>query len=184
MTTVGYARTSTADQVAGLADQVATLTAAGATRIWQEHVSALATDRPELAACLGWVREGDTFIVTKPDRLARSVPGLLDTVSGLQGRGVNVRILSMGVDTSTPTGKLILTVLGGVAAWEREIMLERQRAGIAAAQREGKYKGRKAVMTPQRTIEARLLLAQGQSRAAVARWAGVDASTLYRALKR
>ncbi len=181
---VGYARTSTADQVAGLADQVATLEAAGCERIWSEHVSALATVRPELAQALAWVREGDIFVVTKPDRLARSVPDMLSIIGRLQNDGVTVRILSMGVDTSTPTGKLMLTILSGVAAWEREIMLERQRAGITQAKADGKYKGRIAKMCPERTREARLLRAEGMRPADIARTLCVDPSTLWRALRR
>lgn len=183
MSIIGYARTSTTDQAAGLADQVTVLEQAGCERIWQEHISALSPDRPELTACLAYLREGDTFVVTKPDRLARSVVDMLNIINRLRANGVTVRILSMGVDTGNPTGKLMLTVLGGVAEWEREIMLERQRAGIAEAKAAGKYKGRKPKMTAAVTAEARRMIEAGQGQASVARFLQVDPSTLWRALK-
>lgn len=180
MTQIGYARTSTSDQQAGLADQVAELQQAGCERIWQEHVSALANTRPELAAALQWVREGDVFTVTKPDRLARSVPQLLQIVDDLQARGVAVRILSMGVDTTQPNGKMLLTILGAVAAWEREIMLERQRAGIAKAKSEGKYRGRPPKVDAARAAE---LKAAGVPVAEIARRMKVNPSNVWRALR-
>lgn len=179
MTTIGYARTSTVDQVAGLADQISTLEAAGCERIYREHISGSTVDRPELAACLDYVREGDVLIVTKPDRLARSVTDLLGIVAQLQRKGVALRILSMGVDTSNPTGALILTILGGVAQWEREIMLERQRAGIAKAQAEGKYKGRKPTIDHAKAAQWK---EDGVPVAEIARRFKVNPSTIWRAL--
>ena len=139
---VGYARTSTGDQDAGLESQIEELDAAGCTRIFSEKVSSVDAGRPELRAALSFLREGDEFICTKPDRLARSTTELLRIVEELTHRGVRVRLLSMNIDTSTATGKLLLTLMGAVAAFEREIMLERQRAGIAKAKSEGKFKGR------------------------------------------
>ncbi|MCA2008509.1 recombinase family protein [Tritonibacter mobilis] len=142
---VGYARTSTLDQKAGLEGQERELKAAGCDRLFIEQVSSVdVTARERLAEALSFVREGDTLIVTKLDRLARSVAHLLEILDTLTDRGAALRILNMGIDTSTPTGKLMLTVLGGVAEFEREIMLERQREGIAKAKAAGKYKGRKA----------------------------------------
>src|ERR1700752_3079558 len=141
---VGYARTSTADQKAGLAGQDRDLRAAGAERIFSEQVSSV-TQRAALADCLGFLRDGDVLVVTKPDRLARSTAELLTIESDLTKRGIGLVILSMGgerLDTRNPTSKLMLTILAGVATWEREIMLERQREGIAKAKAEGKYKGR------------------------------------------
>lgn len=139
---VGYARTSTTDQKAGLEAQLRDLGAAGCTKLFYEELSAVATRRPELERALDYVREGDTMIVTKPDRLARSTADLLATAKLLDTKGVTLRILSMNVDTSTPTGKLMLTLLGGIAEFERDLMLERQREGIAKAKADGKYKGR------------------------------------------
>ena len=141
---VGYARTSTIDQAAGLTAQERDLKAAGAERIFGEQVSSTAK-RAKLAECLAFLCEGDVLTVTKPDRLARSTAELLSIEADLSKRGVGLVVLSMGgerLDTRNPTSKLMLTILAGVATWEREIMLERQREGIAKAKAAGKYKGR------------------------------------------
>ncbi len=95
----------------------------GCVKLFHEEISAVAAKRPELERTLDYVREGDTLIVTKPDRLARSTADLLAIARTLEDKGVVLRILSMTVDTSTPTGKLILTVLGGIAEFERDLML-------------------------------------------------------------
>ncbi len=111
---------------------------------FEEQVSSVdVAARKKLTEALEFVREGDTLIVTRLDRLARSVPHLLEVLATLADKGASLRILAMGIDTATPTGKLMLTVLGGIAEFEREIMLERQREGIAKAKAAGKYKGRK-----------------------------------------
>jgi DNA invertase Pin-like site-specific DNA recombinase len=141
---IGYARTSTADQTAGLAGQERDLTVAGAERIFSEQVSSVAK-RDRLGECLAFLREGDALMVSKPDRLARSTAELLAIEADLSKRGIGLVVLSMGgerLDTRNPTSKLMLTILAGVAMWEREIMLERQREGIAKAVAEGRYKGR------------------------------------------
>jgi DNA invertase Pin-like site-specific DNA recombinase len=155
---VGYARTSTTDQVAGLDAQVRDLTAAGCERIWQEHVSSVA-ERPELAAGLDFVREGDTFVVTKFDRLARSVTDLGGIVERLHRKGVSLRVLgALGLDTGTASGKLMMQVLSAVAEFERAIMLERQREGIAAAKAAGKYKGRKPTCPSLARVKSRYIV--------------------------
>lgn len=180
-TLVGYARTSTAEQVAGLEAQVAELEAMGCTKIFQEHVSSVDAQRPQLTSALEWVREGDIFIVTRPDRLARSVSDLLKIVEDLKARKVHVRILSMGVDTSSATGTLMLQVLAAVSEFERNIMLERQRAGIAKAKSEGRYKGR--VPTARiRTPEVLRLKAEGKTVAQIAEAVGISRASVYRAL--
>lgn len=138
---VGYARTSTADQLAGIDGQIRELKKAGATKLYKEQVSSIGK-RKELDAAMDFLRVGDTFMVTKLDRLARSTRHLMEIVDHLQEREVTLRILDMGLDTSTPSGELILTVMGAIAQFERSIMLERQREGIAKAKSEGKYKGR------------------------------------------
>ena len=143
---VGYARTSTTEQIAGLDAQERDLKAAGAEKLFREQRSSVAA-RTTLATCLAFLREGDTLAVTKPDRLARSTKELLEIEADLSKRGIGLLVLSMGgiaLDTRNPTSKLMLTILAGVATWEREIMLERQREGIAKAKGEGKYKGRQA----------------------------------------
>jgi DNA invertase Pin-like site-specific DNA recombinase len=138
---VGYARVSTSDQVAGLEAQERDLRATGCTKLFSERVSSVA-QRDALQAALGWLRQGDCLCVTKLDRLCRSVADLVRITEALQAKGVSLRILSINLDTSTPTGKLMLNLLGSIAEFERELMLERQREGIAAAKAAGKYKGR------------------------------------------
>ena len=139
---IGYARTSTTDQKAGLADQIQELKKYGCSNIYEEHISGTSKKRPELNAALDYCRDGDVFIVTKPDRLARSVSHLLEIRDHLASKGVALRVLSMGLDTVSATGKLMLNVLASVAEFEKELMLERQQAGIAKAKAAGKYKGR------------------------------------------
>ena len=142
---VGYARTSSLAQVAGLEAQERELRAAGCDKIFREQVSSVA-ERQQLEAALDYVREGDSFTVTKLDRLARSVGDLLAIVARLEAKKVSLRVLSMSgeqsLDTATSTGRLMLAVIGAVGQAEREAMLERQREGIAKAKREGRYKGR------------------------------------------
>ena len=179
MTVVGYARTSTTDQVAGLEDQLAELKRAGCERVFAEHVSAFDASRPELEACLAWVREGDTLVVTKPDRLARSVTGLLEVADSLKARSVGLRLLSLDIDTSNASGRLTLTILAAVAAWERDIMLERQRAGIAKAKAEGKYRGRPAMASSKRQ-QVLTLISKGAGDIQIAREVGLDRTTVYR----
>src|SRR3954464_2554769 len=142
---IGYARTSTTDQAAGLTAQERDLRAAGAEKMFSEMASSVA-HRDVLDQCLGFLREGDVLMVSKPDRLARSTAELLTIEADLSKRGIGLVVLSMGgerLDTRNPTSKLMLTILAGVATWEREIMLERQREGIAKAKADGLYKGRK-----------------------------------------
>lgn len=177
---VGYGRTSSAEQRAGLEAQIAELEAAGATKVFQEHVSSVDAQRPQLRAALDWVRDGDTFMVTKPDRLARNVTDLLRIVEDLKARNVTVRIMSMGVDTSTATGVLILQVLGAVSQWERSVMLERQRHGIAKAKAEGKYRGR-APTARAKTPEVMQMKAEGKTVAQIAQSVGISRASVYRA---
>ena len=177
---VGYGRTSSAEQRAGLEAQIAELEAAGATKVFQEHVSSVDAQRPQLRAALDWVRDGDTFMVTKPDRLARNVTDLLRIVEDLKARNVTVRIMSMGVDTSTATGVLILQVLGAVSQWERSVMLERQRAGIAKAKADGKYRGR-APTARAKTPEVMQMKAEGKTVAQIAQSIGISRASVYRA---
>lgn len=140
---VGYARTSTLDQTAGLEAQLRVLKAEGCERIFEEQVSSVdVTARRKLDEALSFVREGDTLVVTKLDRLVRSMAHLMEIRQRLEARGTHLKIIDLNLDTTTPTGKLMLNLLGSVAEFEREIMLERQREGIAKAKAAGKYKGR------------------------------------------
>lgn len=180
---VGYARTSTTDQEAGLEAQERDLTAAGCAKLFAERVSSVAK-RARLEAALDFVREGDTLTVTKPDRLARSVSDLLAIVARLEAKGVALRVLSMGgseVDTGTPTGRLMLTMLGAVAEFERALMLERQREGIAKAKAEGRYKGRAPTAQAKRP-DVMKLTAEGVRPSEIAKRLGIGRASGYRVL--
>ena len=175
---IGYARTSTTDQDAGLDAQHRDLAQAGVEKMFSEQLSSMA-QRPQLEAAIEFARAGDTFVVTKLDRLARSMADLMDITRRLEMKGVGLRILAMNLDTSTPTGKLMMNVLGSVAQFEREMMLERQREGIAKARAEGKYRGR-PVSVDQAKI--RELVALGIPKAKIAKQMGISRETVYRAL--
>nr|CAD6603990.1 recombinase family protein [Rhizobium sp. TCK] len=179
---VGYARTSTTDQKAGLEGQLRDLKAAGCTKIFHEEVSSVAAKRPELERALEYVREGDILLVTKPDRLARSTLDLLQIAQDLEQRGVSLRVLSLDLNTSTPTGKLMLTVLGGIAAFERDLMLERQREGIAKAKAEGKYKGR-ARTARSKAEDVIRLRNEGVSPMDIVKTVGISRASVFRILK-
>jgi DNA invertase Pin-like site-specific DNA recombinase len=179
---VGYARTSTLDQKAGLEAQHRDLNAVGCERIFTEQVSSVdAVRREQLQEALSFVRQGDTLIVTKLDRLARSVAHLMEILGQLEAKGVALRILSMGIDTNTPTGKLMLTILGGVAQFEREVMLERQREGIAKAKAEGKYKGR-APTARAKADEVLRLHKAGVGATEISKQLGIGRASVYRIL--
>jgi DNA invertase Pin-like site-specific DNA recombinase len=178
---VGYARTSSIDQLAGFEVQLAELKAVGCEKIFCEQVSCVAV-RAQLQAAIEFVRENDVVVVTQLDRLARSVADLMSIIQRLEQKKVGLRILNLGIDTHTPTGKLMLTVLGGVAQFEREIMLERQREGVAKAKTAGKYKGHKPIRLNRRQ-EVRRLVAEGRSKASVAEQVGIGEATVYRILK-
>lgn len=175
---VGYARTSTADQEAGLEAQQRDLKAAGAEKIFHEQVSA-AGRRSRLELALDFVREGDTLLVTKLDRLARSILNLLEIVETVEAKGASLRILNMSLDTSSATGKLMLGVLGSVAEFEREIMLERQREGIRKAKAAGKYKGRKPTARA-KAKQVMDLLGSGKTEVEAAQELGISRSSVQR----
>jgi DNA invertase Pin-like site-specific DNA recombinase len=181
---VGYARTSTAEQEAGLEAQERDLRAAGCERVFAERVSSVGR-RQQLEAALGYVREGDTLVVCKPDRLARSVVDLLAIIGRLEGKGVALRVLSMGgreVDTRNPTDRLMLTMLGAVAEFERNLMLERQREGIAKAKEAGKYRGRKPTARA-KAEEVRQLHGQGLRPTEIAKRLSIGRASVYRVLE-
>ena len=178
---VGYARTSTSNQIAGLEAQQRDLEAAGVEKLFVEQTSAIGP-RKALDELIEFVRDGDTLIVTKPCRLARSVADLCTVLGKLERKGVALRIQSMGIDTSTPTGRLMVNLLGSISAFERELMLERQLAGIAKAKADGKYKGRKPTAMAKRD-EIITLIGSGLTRQAVAKRLGIGVASVYRALK-
>ncbi len=177
---IGYARTSTTDQIAGLEAQLRELEASQCKKIFQEQVSSVAI-RAQLEAALEFAREGDVLVVTKLDRLARSVADLMTLIQTLEKKAVGLRILSLGMDTQTPTGTLMLTVLGAVAQFEREIMLERQREGVAKAKSAGKYKGRKPLAEEIRQEVVRLAVG-GMAKTQIARQLNIGEASVYRIL--
>ena len=180
---VGYARTSTIEQDAGLEAQLRDLKGHGVETIYKEKVSSVA-QRDELDKAISHLREGDSLVVCKLDRLARSVKHLGDILDTLEAKGAGLVILSMGgqqVDTSTATGKLLLHMMSAVAQFERSMMLERQREGIEKAKAEGKYTGRKpTAMAKAESVKA--LLESGMSKAEVCRSVGISKASLYRIL--
>lgn len=178
---IGYARTSTIDQIAGLDAQVAELTRAGCQKLFSEQISAVATKRPILEAALDYIRDTDTLVVTSLDRLARSMTHLNEVISILEQKGANLRILNLAVDTSSATGRLMVTVALGLAAFERERMLERQREGVARAKAEGKYRGRKPTARA-KTQEILSLKAAGIGAAEIARRLDIGRASVYRVL--
>ena len=178
---IGYARTSTVEQVAGFDAQVSALIAEGCERVFQEQVSSVA-ERVQLEQAISFARSGDVFTVTKLDRLARNTQHLLEIVQRLEAKGVSLKVLNLGLDTSTPTGKLMLTMLGAVGQFEREIMLERQKEGVAKAKAEGKYKGRKPTALAKKA-DVLALLASGATKEAVAKQLGIGVASIYRMLK-
>ena len=179
---IGYARTSTADQKAGLEAQCADLKAAGCSTVYSEQVSSVAKVRPELDAVLKYVREGDVLMVTKLDRLARSVADMVKITEFLKAEGVTLRILAMNLDTSTPTGKLLMNLMGSVAEFEREIMLERQREGVAKAKAAGKYTGRQPTAR-RKAHDVHRLKGDGRTAEQIAGELGISRASVFRILK-
>jgi DNA invertase Pin-like site-specific DNA recombinase len=178
---VGYGRTSTFEQQAGLEAQLRDLRAVGCEKIFEEQVSSVGK-RPQLEACLDFVREGDTLVITKLDRLARSTQHLLEIADLVKRKGADLHILNLNIETSTATGKLLLTMIAAVATFEREMMLERQREGIAKAKAEGKYRGRKPTARA-RAAEIAALRADGVRPVDIARRLGIGRASVYRILE-
>ena len=178
---IGYARTSTTDQHAGFEAQLVELKAYGCERMYQEQVSAVAS-RQELERAIDMLREGDKLVVTKLDRLARNVMHMGELLQQIEAKGAGLVILSLGsetVDTSTATGKLILNMMVSVAQFEREMMLERQREGIAKAKADGKFKGRKPIARA-KTDMVKIALEKGVSKAQICRDLEISKTSLYR----
>lgn len=178
---IGYARVSTPDQTAD--GQVDELERIGCARVFVEKASGARTDRPVLAETLDFVLAGDTLCVWRLDRLGRSLSHLLEVVRGLEERGVALRSLTEGIDTSTAGGRLVLHIFGSLAEFERELVRERTNAGLAAARARGRKGGRPAKLTAVQVRQARRLL-EDSTYVEVADTFGVSRATLYRALER
>jgi DNA invertase Pin-like site-specific DNA recombinase len=178
---VGYARTSTVEQKAGFEAQLRDLKAAGCEKVFQEQLSSVDAKRPQLEAAIDFCRESDLLICTKLDRLARSVADVVAIERRLNDKGAALIVMDPAMDTSTPAGRLVFNVLASIAQFEREIMLTRQREGIAKAKAEGKYKGRKP--TARAKAEAvKKLLAEGVSATETAKRLGIGRRSIYRIL--
>jgi len=168
------------DQEAGFKAQLRDLKEVGCEKVFKEQVSAIGT-RDKLDAALDFIRDGDSLVVTKLDRLARSTRHLGEIVEALKGKNADLQILNLGIDTSTPTGALILNLLGSVAEFERAMMLERQREGIAKAKADGKYKGRKPTAKA-KANKVMSLKADGKGPTEIAHLLGIGRASVYRIL--
>jgi DNA invertase Pin-like site-specific DNA recombinase len=178
---VGYARVSTQEQDAEM--QRVALREAGCERLFEETASGAQRDRPQLAAALEYLRSGDTLVVWKLDRLARSLKQLIETVEMLEERGAHFRSLTESVDTGTPGGKLVFHVFGALAEFERGLIRERTMAGLSLARAQGRVGGRPRSISDQSLIAARGLLAAGDLTVSeIAAQIGVSPATLYRYL--
>ncbi len=176
---IGYCRVSTVAQAAGFEAQQRQLDFCD--KVFEERVSAVGA-RDQLNAAIDYLRDGDTLVVTKLDRLARSTRHLGEVVETVSAKGAYLRVMDLGIDTGSATGELIVTVIGAIAQFERQMMLERQREGIAKAKSEGKYKGR-APTARAKTNEVLALRASGMGATAIAGKLSISRASVYRILK-
>ncbi|EAM9105117.1 recombinase family protein [Salmonella enterica subsp. enterica serovar Worthington] len=181
---LGYARVSTDDQE--LANQRAELTAAGCSRLFAEKITGTRRDRPELARLLDHLRPGDVVTVTRLDRLARSTRDLLDIAEQIQAAGAGLRSLAEPwADTTSPAGRMVLTVFAGIAEFERSLIIDRTRSGRQAAKAKGVKFGPPPTLTPEQIAHARALVDQeDRTVKEAAALLGVHRSTLYRAFNK
>jgi DNA invertase Pin-like site-specific DNA recombinase len=176
---VGYARVSTAEQ--NLRRQLDALNGAGCIRVFEEKLSGRNAERPQLWACLDYLREGDTLVVHDLSRLGRSLADLLALVAGLRRRGVGFSSLHENLDTTTPGGRLVFHVFAALAEFIRELIVEGTREGLDAARANGVRLGRPPAMTPEQVRHARDLLSRPENTiASIARLLGVSRSTIYK----
>lgn len=181
---IGYARVSTRDQEGSLKSQEAALAATGCSKIFRDRLSGARSDRPGLTNALAYLRDGeDTFVVPRLDRLGRSLPDALRTVQTLADRGIGLRALDVELDTSTASGRLMLNMLLMLADWERDLLRERTREGVARARAAVRRPGPKPKLDREKALAVRAAVAGGQPVAAVARSFGVSRPTIYKALE-
>lgn len=181
MARIGYARISTTDQ--DLTLQRDALAAAACERVFEDRASGAKADRPGLAQAQAYARRGDVLVVLKLDRLGRSMSHLIDTVRDLDGRGIGLRSLTEQIDTTTPGGRLIFHVFGAPGQFERDLIRERTRAGLKAAEARGRRGGRKPVVTEEKLCRARELIAKGLTAREAAARIRVGKTALYKALQ-
>jgi DNA invertase Pin-like site-specific DNA recombinase len=178
MANIGYARVSTSGQ--SLEAQLEALK--GCDKIFIEKESGAKEERIQLVTMLDYAREGDTITITKLCRLARNTKHLLEVVELLDAKKVSLQVLNLGIDTASPTGRLMVTLIGAIATFERQLLLERQAEGIALAKSRGKYKGRKPTARAKQT-QVRELIAGGMTKSQVAKELGISLSSVYRTAK-
>lgn len=179
---LAYVRVSTVEQ--NEARQVEALEKHGIDKWYTEKVSGKNLDRPKLRELLDYAREGDTILIHDFSRISRSLADLLGLLEDFDRRGITLVSLHESVDTSTPTGKLLLSIIGAINEFERANMLERQREGIAIAKREGKYKGRKPAQIEDMAAVYHDYVTRHKSKATIARENGVSRPTLDRLLRK
>lgn len=175
---VGYVRVSTNDQNTAL--QKNALECAGCELIFEDKISGKTADRPGLKKVLRTLSEGDTLVVWKLDRLGRSMRHLVSLIEELRSRGINFRSLTDSIDTSTPMGRFFFHVMGALAEMERELIVERTRAGLAVARAEGRIGGRRPKLSATQWAHTGRLIAAGETRQQVAIIYDVGVSTLYK----
>ena len=180
MPLVGYARISTSEQ--DMALQFDALATAGCAQVFQDTASGAKADRPGLTAALSYARKGDVLVVWKLDRLGRSLPHLIETVTNLEKRGIGFRSLTEAIDTTTSSGRLIFHIFGALGQFERDLIRERTRAGLNAAISRGRRGGRKPVITAEKLRRARALIEQGFTVREAAARIKVGKTALYVAL--
>ena len=175
---IGYARVSTDDQNPDM--QVDDLKKAECKEIFVDKISGAGKEKPELKKALSYLREGDTLVVWKLDRLGRSVRKLIELTDELENRSINFKSLTDSIDTSTPSGRFFFHVIASLSEMERELLIERTQKGLAAARKRGRIGGRKRLMTPAKIDSAKKLLAAGSFPKEVAANLGISVPTLYR----
>ena len=175
---IGYARVSTQDQNLDLQSEA--LTKAGCEKIFNDKISGSRAERPGLTKALEMLREGDTLVVWKLDRLGRSVKNLVDLVGELHQQGIQFKSLTDAIDTGTPSGRFFFHVMASLAEMERELTVERTRAGLEVARQLGRKGGRRRQMSESKIESAKKLLANGVPPRDVAMNLGVSVPTLYR----
>lgn len=180
---IGYARVSTKRQGESLDTQKVSLDAFGCTKVFSDTISGAKSARPGLDAALEYMRDDDVLVVTRLDRLGRTTLDTLRTIDGLSQRGVPVILLEPPLDTRTKEGKLMVTIMSGLAEWERDLLIERTKEGVAHARAQGRVAGPKPKLTDEQVEAARAAVADGQTIAAVARSFKVSRPTIYKALE-
>lgn len=181
---IGYARVSTARQGQSLDTQREALLDAGCDpkHIYSDTISGAKWSRPGLDDALAYMRPDDTLVVTRLDRLGRNLVETVTTISDLADNSINVRVLEPALDTSRPADKVVINVMASLAEWERDLLIQRTREGVAHARAQGRVAGPKPKLTKEQKQQAAMLVENGQSVMSVARGFNVSRQTIYRAI--